>query len=126
MRAGRAPPLFTRGHLPGILRHAGQPDLFVVPLEQARTLDWARITALLLVAEVLSPSSRRADRFTKRNEYQRRGVPVYWIVDPDERQVEVWTPADTFPRFERERLRWHPAGAGVPFEFELSQLFKAI
>ena len=55
-----------------------QPDVFVVPLEQARTLDWSRIQDLLLVAEVLSPSSARADRFTKRIEYQRRRVPVYW------------------------------------------------
>jgi Uma2 family endonuclease len=103
-----------------------QPDLFVVPLEQARTLDWARITDLLLVAEVLSPSSRRADRFTKRAEYQRRGVPLYWIVDPDERQVEVWTPADTFPQFERQRLTWSPAGSGAGFELDLAHLFRPI
>jgi Uma2 family endonuclease len=43
-----------------------QPDVFVVPVEQARSLDWSRIQDLLLVAEVLSPSSARADRFTKR------------------------------------------------------------
>jgi Uma2 family endonuclease len=103
-----------------------QPDLFVVPLEQARTLDWARITDLLLVAEVLSPSSRRADRFTKRAEYQRRGVPVYWIVDPDEQQVEVWTPADTFPHFERSRLTWHPPGAASLWTLELSRLFEPL
>ena len=36
------------------------PDVFVVPLEQTRTLDWSRIPDLLLVAEVLSPSSARA------------------------------------------------------------------
>lgn len=103
-----------------------QPDLFVVPLEQARTLDWARITRLLLVAEVLSPSSRRADRFTKRLEYQRQQVPLYWIVDPDERAVEVWTPGDTFPRFERERLVWQPAGAVTPFGLDLPDLFRPI
>jgi Uma2 family endonuclease len=103
-----------------------QPDLFVVPLEQARTLDWAQITRLLLVAEVLSPSSRRADRFTKRLEYQRQQVPLYWIVDPDERAVEVWTPGDTFPRFERERLVWQPAGAVTPFGLDLPDLFRPI
>ena len=103
-----------------------QPDLFVVPLEQARTLDWAQITDLLLVAEVLSPSSRRPDRFTKRLEYQRQRVPLYWIVDPDEQRVEVWTPGDTFPRFERERLVWHPAGTGTAFELALPELFKPL
>jgi Uma2 family endonuclease len=69
-----------------------QPDVFVVPMEQARTLDWSRMTSLLLVAEVLSTSSARADRFTKRIEYQRQGIPLYWVVDPDQLQVEVWTP----------------------------------
>ena len=41
-----------------------QPDIFVIPLDQARTLEWSKIQRLLLVAEVLSPSSVRADRFT--------------------------------------------------------------
>jgi Uma2 family endonuclease len=103
-----------------------QPDLFVVPLEQARTLDWTRITELLLVVEVLSPPSRRADRFTKRLEYQRQRVPLYWIVDPDERLVEVWTPDDSMPRFERDRLVWHPAGATTVFKLDLLQLFMPI
>ncbi len=103
-----------------------QPDVFVVPLEQARSLDWSRIQELLLVAEVLSPSSARADRFTKRIEYQRRRVPVYWIVDPDERRVEVWEPDDVAPRFEREQLLWHPAGAMRPLELDLRALFRPI
>jgi hypothetical protein len=29
------------------------PDVFVVPLEQARTLDWSRMHDLMLVAEIL-------------------------------------------------------------------------
>jgi Uma2 family endonuclease len=61
---------------------------------------------LILAVEVLSPSSTRADRFTKRIEYQRQRVPAYWIVDADERVVEVWTPDDTAPRFERCCRRW--------------------
>jgi Uma2 family endonuclease len=103
-----------------------QPDVFVVPLEQARSLDWTRVKDLLLVAEVLSPSSARADRFTKRVEYQRGRVPLYWIVDPDERRVEVWTPDDAAPHIERDRLLWHPAGAGQPFQLDLQVLFRPI
>ena len=103
-----------------------QPDVFVAPIEQARTLDWAQVKDLLLIAEVLSPSTARADRFPKRLEYQRRGVSVYWIVDPDEHRVEVWTPDDAAPRFERERLVWRPAGAGAAFELALSELFREI
>jgi Uma2 family endonuclease len=103
-----------------------EPDVFVAPLEEVRTLEWARVKTLLLVAEVLSPSSRRADRFTKRVEYQRQKIPYYWIVDPDERQVEIWSPADTFSKIERERLVWHPDGAARPFEFSLEELFRPI
>jgi len=103
-----------------------EPDLFVVPLEQARTLEWSRMTSLLLVAEVLSPSSLRYDRFTKRRLYQERRIPVYWVVDGDERVVEVWTPQTQFPAIEREQLSWHPAGAGRPFTLDLAQLFRPI
>ena len=103
-----------------------QPDLFVVPLEQARTMDWAQMKDLLLVVEVLSPSSARQDRFTKRSEYQRRGVPLYWIVDGHQHRVEVWTPSDTFPRFETEQLLWCPSGAPQPFALPLQDLFRPL
>ncbi|HEX5387279.1 MAG TPA: Uma2 family endonuclease, partial [Gemmatimonadales bacterium] len=102
------------------------PDLFVVPLEQARTLDWARMTDLRLVAEVLSPASIRQDRFAKRRLYQAQGVPLYWIVDADQHQAEIWTPANLFPRIERERLAWHPAGASQPFTLALAELFRPL
>jgi Uma2 family endonuclease len=52
------------------------PDVFVVPLEQARTLDWSRMRDLLLVAEILSPASARHDRFLKRRRYQEAGVAL--------------------------------------------------
>jgi Uma2 family endonuclease len=103
-----------------------EPDVFVAPFSEVRTLSWDRVKTLLVVIEVLSPSSRRADRFTKRIEYQRQRIPHYWIIDADERQVEVWTPADTFPALQRERLVWHPAGAAHPFVMSLEDLFRPI
>ncbi len=103
-----------------------QPDIFVVPLEQARTLDWARLQDLLLAIEVLSPSSVRADRFTKRRLYQAQRIPMYWVVDGEERVVEVWTPEARFPILERERLVWHPVDAAEPFTLELRALFQPI
>ena len=101
------------------------PDVFVVPLDQARTLDWTRMRDLLLVAEILSPGSARHDRFVKRRRYQEAGVPLYWIVDGDERQVEVWTPGDSFPRIERERLEWRPPGV-EPFSLTLAELLRPV
>jgi len=103
-----------------------QPDVFVVPLDQARTLQWSKIRTLLLVAEVLSPSSARADRFTKRRWYQEARVPVYWLVDADAHTVEAWTPDARFPTIERERLVWEPEGAAQPCVLELAELFKPI
>ncbi len=102
------------------------PDLFVVPLAEARKDDWMALHTVLLVAEVLSPSSLKTDRFTKRRLYQEMGVPLYWIVDPTESQVEVWEPRDDFPRFEREELAWQPIGAGTRFYLRLEELFRPI
>jgi Uma2 family endonuclease len=103
-----------------------QPDVFVVDLTEARTLQWARMRHLLLVAEVLSPSSMKVDRFLKRRRYQEAPVPLYWIVDGDERQVEEWTPDDRFPTLQRDRLFWHPAGAAQPFTLDLQDFFRPL
>ncbi len=102
------------------------PDVFVVPLDQVRTLDCSQMRDLLLVAEVLSPSSAKYGRFIKRRRYQEAGVPLYWIVDADERRVEVWTPGDSFPAFDEDRLVWRPAGAGEPFVMTLAEWFRPI
>jgi Uma2 family endonuclease len=102
------------------------PDLFVVPLDEARRLDWLSLRTVQLAAEVLSPSSMRADRFTKRRLYQERGVPLYWVIDPEERFVEIWRPEDDFPRIERHALVWTPAGGSTPFALELTELFRPI
>jgi Uma2 family endonuclease len=87
-----------------------QPDLFVADCDTFnRSGNWADIRTLYLVIEVMSPSSARSDRFTKRRLYQEKRIPEYWVVDIDQRQVEVWTPEALFPVIERERLVWrHP------------------
>lgn len=103
-----------------------QPDVFVVPNEQARNFDWRDISTLLLAVEVLSPSSLRADRFTKRRLYQERGVPLYWVVDADDLSAEVWTPSDRFPRTERSELIWTPQGSSTPFVLSLGDLFRSL
>ena len=41
-----------------------------------------------MIIEILSPSTRRHDRLTKFNLYQRAGVREYWIVDPSDRSVQ--------------------------------------
>lgn len=43
-----------------------------------------------LVVEILSPSSLRNDRLVKLRLYQRAGVREYWIVDPENKTVQVF------------------------------------
>ncbi len=89
-------------------------------------MEWAKMQNLLLTIEVLSPTTARYDRHTKRRLYQEVGIPVYWIVDPDEKMVEVLTPAAQFPTVERERVTWKPGGMSDEFVLDLEGLFKPI
>ena len=103
-----------------------QPDVFVADMDQARTLDWREVKTLLLVIEVLSPSTARYDRFTKRRLYQEVEIPDYWIVDLDRRLVESWTPDRELPDIERGDVTWHPAGAAQALTINLEELFRPI
>jgi Uma2 family endonuclease len=100
-----------------------QPDVFVVRRDQADSFDWTRMQNLLLAVEVLSPSTRRLDRFTKRRAYQEHRVGTYWIVGTEERCVEVWHPDSTSPVVEHERVTWQPTGASEPLVIEVAAIF---
>ncbi|MEX0691190.1 MAG: Uma2 family endonuclease [Gemmatimonadales bacterium] len=100
-----------------------QPDIFVVPVEELSAQDWSSVKTLVLAVEVLSPSSARGDRVVKRRLFQRQGVPVYWVVDPDARMVEVWRPGDDRPEVVTEVLVWD-AAPGVPLMVSLDQVFQ--
>lgn len=47
-----------------------------------------------LIIEILSPSTRRRDRLVKLGLYQRAGVREYWIVNPEDKAVQVLTLAN--------------------------------
>lgn len=56
-----------------------------------------------LVIEILSPSTRRHDRLVKLGLYQRAGVREYWIVDPENKAVQVFLrDADGFLRLHED------------------------
>ena len=101
-----------------------QPDLLVADTAAfIRSGSWADVTTLFLVIEVISPSSGRADRETKRQEYQKHGVPQYWIVDGDQRQVEVWIPGATAPVIEHAKLLWRHPALDAECVIDLARLF---
>lgn len=114
---------FSRGEISWSGDTLVSPDLFVVEMAEARTLHWSAMKHLLLAVEVLSPSSVRQDRFTKRRLYQKAGVPLYWLVDADAKVVEVWSPEAVFPVTLKEAIAWHPAGAAEPLVIQLAELF---
>jgi Uma2 family endonuclease len=105
-----------------------QPDVFVVPLRAGGDYpgSWTDVRALLLAIEILSPSSRRHDRVTKRRFFARVGVPEYWVVDLDARRVERWRPGDEQAEVLIERLEWRPEGAGEPFTLDLADFFARV
>ena len=89
-------------------------------------MDWAQMKKLLLVIEVMSPSTTRYDRFTKRRLYQDVRIPAYWIMNGDEKIVEVWKPEAEFPEIQQERVVWSPDDNRRPFAVDLRELFKPL
>jgi Uma2 family endonuclease len=80
---------------------------------------------LSLAAEIVSPSSSRHDRVTKRPPYQRH-VPEYWVVDLDARLIERWTPPDERPALLTQSLVWRPNGAASSFGLDVPSYFSEI
>jgi Uma2 family endonuclease len=93
-----------------------QPDVFVVPLDEAARLRRERTARRLLIAvEVLSPGSEASDRGRKRELYERT-VPDYWIVDLEARRVGRHA---TY-------IEWSPAGVSSPFVLDLPAFFARV
>ena len=86
---------------------AREPDLIVHSEESARALDGLKQALLdidspapMLVVEVVSPGKPGEDNYNrdyieKRREYAQRGIPEYWIIDPERQVVLVLTLKDT-------------------------------
>jgi Uma2 family endonuclease len=102
-----------------------QPDLFVVPYVDGKWIrDSRELARLVLAVEVLSPSTARHDRQTKRRVYLEHGVAEYWIVDPDGRTVERWRQGEDRPEVLDTALSWTPPGGTPTLEVDLVELFR--
>jgi Uma2 family endonuclease len=70
---------------PGFVR---RPDVLVAQRSAGRRQHaeggFIKASEVVLIVEMLSPSSRKTDYHAKRAEYAKAGVPFYWIVDLNE------------------------------------------
>ena len=78
------------------------PDLTIIKtehIEQLRSRNTIRLQMAPpdLVVEVVSPGNLQRDRdyIAKRIQYQDRDIPVYWIIDPQVKEIMVLTLTDT-------------------------------
>lgn len=67
------------------------PDLFYVPGNNRGIIEEDRVNGTPeLVVEILSPSSYRRDRIEKMEIYRKAGILQYWLLDPNQRTLEVF------------------------------------
>jgi Uma2 family endonuclease len=108
-------------------RRGVQPDLFVLPSHDGRRpKHFDEVKHVLLAVEVLSPSTSRADRVTKRTVYREQGVESYWVVDLDARTFERSVPDDPRVEVMADRIEWHPHGAGQPLVIDVEDYFRRV
>lgn len=69
-----------------------QPDVLFVSEKRLKIISKRGVEgAPDLVVEVLSPSNAFMDRYTKKDAYFKFGVKEYWIVDPANKTLEIYT-----------------------------------
>ncbi|MFN4256217.1 MAG: Uma2 family endonuclease [Saprospiraceae bacterium] len=74
-------------------RTAPQPDVFFVSKERDFILDEREgvvIGTPDLIVEIISPSSVQRDRYQKKELYERFAVREFWLVDPQNRSIEIF------------------------------------
>ena len=100
-----------------------QPDVQVIPgLEPRGEVAWTDCPLPILVCEILSDSTAHRDLGKKRDAYLRIGIPTYWVVDPDQRRVLVWTTGAREAMVVTDVLRWQPRPDVPPLEIPLASI----
>ncbi|MDB4889971.1 MAG: hypothetical protein JWL61_1826 [Gemmatimonadetes bacterium] len=78
-----------------------------------------------VIVEIFSPSSKIYDRDFKRGAYLTLGVRKVWLVDADEREIQV-SRADGVVETLRDRLRWTVPETDRDVVIELDELFNGL
>lgn len=103
-----------------------QPDIMFISKERLSIIKDNYIQgAPDLVIEILSPSTGKWDRVKKSRLYYTHGVKEYWIVDPDAKVIEVFTPGEKnwnlFQSYDAEEILLSPLLPGL--EIQLKDIF---
>lgn len=73
-------------------RNVFQPDLIYVDDQHASIIREKGIEGVPdLIIEIISPSNSYIDRYIKKGKYAQFGVKEYWIVDPANKTLEVFS-----------------------------------
>ncbi|HEX8690804.1 MAG TPA: Uma2 family endonuclease [Longimicrobium sp.] len=105
-----------------------EPDLVYVRRERKGIIKQRGIEAAPdLVVEVISPSTADRDRGIKRERYAYFGVPHYWVVDLDARQIEVYRMlVDPLrPEIVKDMLEWQPIPGGPVLKIDVQQTLQS-
>jgi Uma2 family endonuclease len=70
-----------------------QPDLAYVSNKSKSGITNRGIEGLIeIVVEIISPSNSYTDRNQKKSSYLKFGINEYWIVDPGNKSIEIYSP----------------------------------
>jgi Uma2 family endonuclease len=69
-----------------------QPDVFFIKKEREKIIEWDGPVwgSPDLIVEIISKGTAKHDRVDKFKQYQKFGVPEYWLIDPANQSVEVF------------------------------------
>ncbi len=114
-------------HPRSVIRFKGseaEPDLMVRAISpHAHGNAWDELPPPLLVVEVLSPTTRRRDLFSKREYYLDAGAAEYWVLDPERNEVRVARPGQQ-DVVVTDALIWR-AVANAPLAIDVQSVFGA-
>jgi Uma2 family endonuclease len=107
-----------------------EPDLIFVRRDREDIIQkHAAVGAPDLVVEILSDSTARRDRGIKRERYAAYGVPEYWIVDTEAKQIEVLrlTGGDLRrAEMSTDFLHWQPVPGGPELVIDVPHLLRPV
>ena len=105
-------------------RNRVQPDVFVVRLVDSKLPRYPFAMAdLLLAVEVSSPNDPAYDYQTKRALYAANGIPEYWVLNGEAKNLSRWRGSADPGEVLSARVEWQPAGMPEPFVLDLPRFF---